>query len=191
MSPTYRQLQEDASCTVLLLEKLVQVSPMPPNGQDQLRLQALDHQLQKLPRSASKRIHTFRILRTRQGGGENVLAAQGDRQAGERHGRQQAVMVDLAQPWTAVLVLGEEAVVLDAEAPDLLGTLLDVGDRVHAEIVHYVAGVVVDLDALVSDLADDLGTGGAGAGLAAMLLDDDAHALVASDGAQLLEALDP
>ena len=41
------------------------------------------------------------------------------------------------------------------------------------------------------DLADDLGAGGAGAGLAAVLLDDERHAVVAGDRAELLEPLDP
>ena len=94
-------------------------------------------------------------------------------------------MVDLAEAGAAVLVLGEVAVVLDAEAADLVGARLDVGDRVDVEVVHHVAGVVVDLDPLVGDLADDRGAGGAGAGLAAVLLDDDRHAVVAGDRAEL------
>ena len=76
---------------------------------------------------------------------------------------QQLVVVDLAEAGTAVLVLGEVAVVLDAEAADLVGTRSDVGDGIDVEVVHHVAGVVVDLDSLVVDLADDLGAGGPGA----------------------------
>ena len=100
-------------------------------------------------------------------------------------------MVDLAEAGAAILVLGEVAVVLDAEAADLVGACPDVGDGIDVEVIHHVAGVVVDLDPLVADLADDLGAGGPGAGLAAVLLDDDRHAVVAGHRAELLEALDP
>src|SRR5262249_42727986 len=108
-----------------------------------------------------------------------------------RHELEQLVMVDLAEAGPAVLVLGHVAVVLDAEAPDLRGTGAEIGDGIDVEIVHHVAGVVVDLDPLIADLADDRGAGGPRARLAAVLLDDEGHAVVAGHRAELLEPLDP
>ena len=121
----------------------------------------------------------------------DVLAAQRHRPPGERDRVQQLVMVDLAEAGAAILVLRQVAVVLDAEAAHLVGARSDVRDRIDVEVIHHVAGVVVDLDVVVADLAGDLGAGRAGAGLAAVLLDDDQHAVVAGHRAQFLEALDP
>ena len=55
-----------------------------------------------------------------------------------------------------------------------------IGERVDPafEIVHDVAGVVVDFDAGIIDLARDRGAGCAGAGFAAVLLDDEDDAVV-------------
>ena len=100
-------------------------------------------------------------------------------------------MVDLAEPGAAILVLGEIAVVLDAETPDVRGAGAKVRDRVNVQVVHHVAGVVIDLDPFVVHLADDRGAGGAGAGLAAVLLDHDRHTVVPRHRPELLEPLDP
>ena len=108
-----------------------------------------DHHLQELAGAAGQRVHAFRLVRPRHAPGRNVLAAQRHRQAGEGDRVQQPVVVDLAEAGAAVLVLREVAVVLDAEAADLVGAGLDVGERVDVEVVHHVAGVVVDLDVRV------------------------------------------
>src|SRR4029077_19042105 len=67
----------------------------------------------------------------------------------------------------------------------------DVGQGIDAQVIHDVAGVVVDLDSLIGYFADDLGPGGAGAGFAAVLLHDNADIVITGDGTQFLEALDP
>src|SRR5262249_33952513 len=69
--------------------------------------------------------------------------------------------------------------------------LLDVFQRIDAKIVHDVSGIIINLDSFVGHLTDDFGAGRAGAGFTAVLLDDKHHPVVASDGPQDLEALDP
>ena len=81
--------------------------------------------------------------------------------------------------------------VLDAEAIVPHGAGSEVGNRVDVQVIHHVAGIVVDLDPGVVDLADDLGAGGSRPGLAAVLLDDDRDAMIARHRAKLLEPLDP
>src|SRR5262249_53009903 len=71
------------------------------------------------------------------------------------------------------------------------GTTAEIWNRIDVEIIHHVAGIVVDLDPLVIDFADDLGAGGTCARFAAVLLDDDRHAMVACHGTELLESFDP
>ncbi|MEZ5361761.1 MAG: hypothetical protein R2748_05285 [Bryobacterales bacterium] len=100
-------------------------------------------------------------------------------------------MVNLAEAWAAVLVDGPIAMILDAEAANFVRAGLDVGNRVVPLVVHHVPGVIADLDALVGDLVNDTKTVQAGGGVAAMLLDENGHAVVARDGAELLEVLDP
>src|SRR4051812_20556940 len=100
-------------------------------------------------------------------------------------------MIDLTQTGAAILILGEVAMVLDAEATDLVDTCPEVGDGIDVEVIHHVPRVVVDLDALVVDFADNLGTSCPRTRLSAVLLDDDRHSEVARDRPELLEALDP
>ena len=65
-------------------------------------------------------------------------------------GCKQPVMVDLAEAGAAVLVLGEIAVVLDAEAAHFVGAFFECRRSGSTfEVIHHVAGVVVDLDPLV------------------------------------------
>jgi hypothetical protein len=42
----------------------------------------------------------------------------------------ESVVVDLAEPWPAVLILRPVAVILDAETANFLGAFLDVGNGV-------------------------------------------------------------
>ena len=86
-------------------------------------------------------------------------------------GREQSVVVDLAEARTAVLVLGPVAVVLDRERPHVADACRDVGDRVVALVVEDVAGVVAHAHALVADLTDDRRAHRAGGRVAAVLLD--------------------
>src|SRR5205807_4698751 len=88
----------------------------------------------------------------------------------------------------------EVAVVLDAEAAHLVGAGLQILDDLrgaNAQVVHDVAGVVVDAHAVVVHLARDAGARRPGAGLAAVLLDDKKHAVLARQRAELAEALGP
>ena len=62
--------------------------------------------------------------------GEDVLAAERDRPAGEGDEAEQLVVVDLAEARAAVLVARGVAVVLDAEAAHLVGARSQVGNRV-------------------------------------------------------------
>ena len=68
--------------------------------------------------------------------------------AGEGDEAEQLVMVDLAEAGPAVLVARGVAVVLDAEgcAPPR-AQAAKVGNRVDVQVIHHVAGIVVDLDA--------------------------------------------
>src|SRR5262249_37159797 len=164
------------TCPTQLLRKLP--LSLPRIG---LGVQTLDDDLQEFAGAAGQSVDAFRLGRTRHEWGEDVLAAERDRQAGEGERVQQLVMVDFAEAGAAVFVLEKRAVVLDAEAADLVDALLDVGDRVHAEIIHHIARVIIDFYPFVCHLANNLGAGRAGAGLAAVLLHDDPHTLVASN----------
>jgi hypothetical protein len=104
---------------------------------------------------------------------------------------QQPVMVDLAQARTAVFVLGPIAVIFDTEAAHHVGAFLDVRNRIDVQIVHHVAGIVVDHDMRMAYFADDLGTRFARARRAAVLLDHQDHPVILSDRAEPLEPFDP
>ena len=54
--------------------------------------------------------------------GEDILAAERDRTAGEGDEPEQLVVVDLAEAWATILVTRGVAVVLDAEGSYLLDT---------------------------------------------------------------------
>src|ERR1700730_15257026 len=97
--------------------------PLSPSDQNvrSLRLHSLDHQLQKLPRPPAHGVHAFWFGRSGDGRGEDVLTAQRHGPAGEGYCREQSIVIDLAQARAAILVLGKHAMVLDAEAADLLG----------------------------------------------------------------------
>src|SRR4051812_27200273 len=100
-------------------------------------------------------------------------------------------MVDLTEAGPAVLVARGVAMVLDAEAAHFRSTAAQVGNGVDIQVIHHVAGIVVDLDALVIDLANDFGAGGACARLSAVLLHDDGHSVITRHGSKLPEPLDP
>src|SRR5439155_20841897 len=104
---------------------------------------------------------------------KDILERQCHIAAGKSHRRQKPVVIDLPKAGRTILVLGKNAMVLQTKAADLLRALLNVRKGVHAEIIHHVAGVIIHLDALVIDFADDFSTSGSGAGFASMLLDHD------------------
>ncbi len=81
-----------------------------------LCLQVRDDHFQELARPLGKDIDAGRIGRAGNHRSEDVLAIQRHDPAGERHRSEQSVMVDLAETGAAILVFGEQAVVLDAEA---------------------------------------------------------------------------
>src|SRR4051794_9412474 len=87
-------------------------------------LESSDDDLEELARPPGQGVDAFRLCGPGNERGRDVLAAEGDRPAGERHGVQQSVVVDLAEPGAAVLVLREVAVILDAEAADHVGARL-------------------------------------------------------------------
>src|SRR5262245_60300219 len=86
-------------------------------------------------------------------------------------------MIDVSQAGPAVLVLGSVAMVLDREGANLGPAGLNIRDRIGMLIVHDIAGVVADLKSFVADLTHDPRAMGAGCGVAAVLLDDDRHAV--------------
>src|SRR5690242_16244646 len=100
-------------------------------------------------------------------------------------------MIDLTEPGSTILIPWEQAVILDAKASNLVGTLANVGQGVDLVIVHNVAGVVADFDALVVNVPDNLHQGCSRAGVTAVLLDDDRYAVIPGDRSQLLEVVDP
>src|SRR5271157_5049607 len=114
-----------------------------------------------------------------------------DRTAGEGDEPEQLVVVDLAEARATILVTRGVAVVLDAEGSYLLDTGSKVGNRVDVQVVHHVAGIVVDLDPGVVNLAHNVRARGSRPGLTAVLLDDDRDATIARHGSKLLEPLDP
>src|SRR5262249_22307650 len=135
------------------------------------RLNARYNQLQKLLRTPGQGVHAFGLFRTGDAGGEDVFAAEGNGAAGEGDGVEEAVVVDCA-PFGGSILVGrrEIAVVLDAETANLAGTFAQVGQHLigrQPQVIHDVAGIVVDADTVVIDLARDLGAGRAAACLAA------------------------
>src|SRR5438874_9635897 len=100
-------------------------------------------------------------------------------------------MIDLAEAGPAVFILRKIAMVFDAKAADFGGACLDVSERIDVQIIHHVARVVIHFHSFVGYLADDFGTGGASARLAAVLFDDDHHAMIAGNRPELLESLHP
>ena len=103
-------------------------------------------------------------------------------------------MIDFAETGAAVLMrLGKEAVILDAKAADFARAGPQIFKRVDlaVEIIHDIAGIVVDLDVGMIDFAGDTGAGGSSAGFAAVLFDDKQYVVIATKGGELLEAFDP
>ncbi len=100
-------------------------------------------------------------------------------------------MVNLAKAGPAVLVPRPIAMVLDAKAAYRIGALLNIRNGIDVQIIHHVAGIVVDADAWVVYLAHDLRARLTRAGGTTVLLDDDKHAMVTANGAQLFEPVDP
>src|SRR5262249_48103470 len=144
-------------------------------GAPGLCLNSLYHQLQELSRPASQGVNAFGSGGTWHRRSGDVLAAQGQRSAGERDRRQQPIVIDLTEAGSAVLVLGKMAMVLDAKAADFTGALREIGQdgrRFKMEVIHDVAGVIVDLHSLVGHVADDLQRLDPAGGQAAVLFDD-------------------
>src|SRR5262249_28247434 len=133
-------------------------------------LESADYHFQELTCPPGQRVDALRVVRPGNHGGEDVFAAQGHRQTGKGHGFEQPVMVDFAETGSAILIPRKVAVILDAEAPKFRGAFLDVGNGIDVEVIHDIAGIVVDLDAVVRNFADDLGAGLAGSGVSAVLL---------------------
>ncbi len=156
-----------------------------------LSLHSRDDDLQKLPCPPGQPVDVLRSAGPGQRRSEDVLAAERHGATRERHRRQQPVVVDLAQAGTAILILRKHPMVLDAEAAHRAGTLGQVRQRIDLVVIHHVTGVVADLDAVVVHLADNLGQGGPGAGVAAVLLDRDQHAVIPRDRPQFLEIAHP
>src|SRR5262245_53878898 len=161
------------------------------SGISGLGLQPLDHNFQKLPRPPGQGVHSVGFLGTGNDGGEDVFTAERHGAAGERDRGEQAVVVDFSQAGSTIALFRKAAVVLDAKTADLVRTLLDVREGIEVQVIHHVAGVVIDLDALVGHFAGDGGTGGSGAGVAAVLFDNEEHAVLPGDRPQFLETLDP
>src|SRR5262245_50630108 len=93
-----------------------------------LGLQPADDYFQKLARAARQSINFGRICGTSDEWGEDILAAKRDLEAGESDGMEQLVMVDFTKTGPAIFVFGKIAMILDAEAANLAGALLDVWD---------------------------------------------------------------
>src|SRR5437899_383730 len=126
-----------------------------------------------LARPAGERIYRGRARRPWRQRLENILAGQWNGKAGAHHRIEKFVMIDLAKPWPAIFVFGNFAMIFNGESADVAPAGLNIGDRILVFVIEYVAGVIANGYARVSDFGDNAGAVLAGGRIASVLLDDD------------------
>src|SRR5438034_8225946 len=79
-------------------------------------LHALYHDFHELPHASGQEIDALGLGRPRDRWKKDVLERQCHVAAGESHRRQKPVVIDFAEAWRTILVLGKDAMVLQTEA---------------------------------------------------------------------------
>ncbi len=87
----------------------------------------------------------------------------------------------------------KKAVVFDAKTPHILGTRIEIGERIDFsfEIIHHVARVIIDFDERVVDLSRDFRARRSRSRFSAMLLNDEQHVRISAPRGELAKALYP